>query len=444
MRLHRRQNRFHKLVSVVALGLLLFLVALPTARAQSAASPAANSDGQIEMNVVHALDAAAQLKPDWITATTVQGVVTLAGTSTSKANRELAASLAAKVPGVTKVVNKLTVGNPQQAGEVPTGAATAQNTPGQAPQQEGSAGQPPADQTGQAGQAGQADSANNADYGAAQGGPGSPADGARAGYTRQGNGFQQQGQPYQEQYPAGPEPPRNPVTLPQGTTLVVRTAQPVSTQMAQPGTPIDFVAARDVYAGGILAIPRGATIHGEVTDVRKAGALTGHPELALKLDAVQLEGNSYPVTANFFKVRGPGKGGRTAASAFGGALLGALVGGAFGGGSGALIGGTAGGLGGTAASAMSHGPQVWIPTESMLTFHLTTPLTVTPVSRQEALRLSSAAPGNGGPVLQRRAVYPTPPPAPIIYPYGYYGGYYPGYYPGYYAPGAGVYFGRVW
>ncbi len=418
----RPSNRFHSIGLAI---LLVLLAASSVARAQSAP---ANTDGQIEMNVVHALDAADQLKPDWITATTVQGVVTLSGTSSNQANRELAASLAAKVPGVSKVVNNLTVGNPQQANsDANTGAATAQSPQEMDAQQQNSAGLPPANQQGNPPN----EQANNPS--------------SRPGYAPNGNGFQQQNQPYQQQYPAGPEPPRDPVTLPQGTTIVVRTTQSVSTQMAEPGTPIDFVAARDVYSGGILAIPRGATIHGEVTDVRKAGALTGHPELALRLDAVQLEGNSYPVTANLFRVRGPGKGGHTAASAFGGALLGALVGGAFGGGTGALVGGTAGGLGGTAASAMSRGPQVWIPSESMLTFHLTNALTVTPVSRQEALRLSSAAPGEAGPTLQHRGGYPAPAvyPAPVVYPYGYYGGY-PGYYPGFYGPSIGIGFGRVW
>ncbi len=427
----RLLDRFTRVALVVAV--LCLLAVAPTAHAQAAS---VIPDGQIEMNVVHALDAAAQLKPDWITATTVQGVVTLSGTSSNQANRELAASLAAQVSGVSKVVNNLTVGNPQQAG----GAAPVASAPDTTNPQEESAGLPPT--TDQ--QPGQYQTYQNQ---AGQNQPGQTDSGqyappsARSSYAQ---GSQQQGgqQSYQPQYPAGPEPARNPVTIPQGTALVVRTTQSLSSEMAQPGASVDFVAARDVYAGGVLAIPRGATIHGEVTDVRQSGSLTGHAELALRLDSVQLEGNTFPIDANFFKVRSPGKGGHTAASAFGGALLGAVVGGAFGGGTGALIGGTAGGLGGTAASAVSRGPQVWIPSESRMTFHLSMPLTVTPVSRQEAQRLASAAPGVGGPMLRRREMYP--PPAPAIYPYGFYSGYYPGYYPGYFAPAPGIYFGTGW
>ena len=434
------------MASLALVSVAFFLLSSRMACAQ--ATPAANTDGQIEMNVVHALDAAGQLKPDWITATTVQGVVTLSGTSSSAANKTLAATLASQVPGVSKVVNNLTVGNPQQqAGEQAPPAGQAQDAQAQQNgpdmQAENSAGLPATDQAQSPSQPanpfpGQSVNPANGGYDAASGS--APASGSRPGYPAAES--YQQSQPYQSQYPAGPEPPRTPVTIEQGTALVVRTTQSLSSQMAQPGTPIDFVAARDVYAGGVLAIPRGATIHGEVTDVRQAGALTGHASLALRLDAVQLEGNSFPLDANLFKVKSPGKGGRTAASAFGGALLGALVGGAFGGGTGALVGGTAGGLGGTAASAMSHGPQVWIPSEAMMTFHLSTPLTVTPVSRGEAQRLASAAPGMASPMLHRRQEYPQP--APAVYPYGFYSGFYPGYYPGYFAPAPGIYFGRDW
>src|ERR1700761_390543 len=81
-----------------------------------AGSPSAptgsRTDGQIEMDVVHALDASAALKNDLITAATIQGEVTLSGTVASEADQQLAESIAAKVAGVTKVNNKLRVGNP--------------------------------------------------------------------------------------------------------------------------------------------------------------------------------------------------------------------------------------------------------------------------------------------------------------------------------------------
>src|ERR1035438_9013067 len=50
------------------------------------------SDGQIEMDVVHALDASKALKNDLITAATIQGEVSLSGTVSTEASSELAES----------------------------------------------------------------------------------------------------------------------------------------------------------------------------------------------------------------------------------------------------------------------------------------------------------------------------------------------------------------
>jgi len=53
------------------------------------AADRAAPDGQIEMDVVHALDASNALKGDLITAATIQGEVTLSGTVVGEASSEL-------------------------------------------------------------------------------------------------------------------------------------------------------------------------------------------------------------------------------------------------------------------------------------------------------------------------------------------------------------------
>ena len=368
---------------------------------QDAATAGQRTDGQIEMDVVRALDAAPSLKNDWITAATVQGQVTLSGTSASADNRHVAEMIASKVPGVSGVVNNLKVGDPQ----------TAQNAQGQ-----------PQDQADYADQGQPA-----AGYGNAPQQPNPPADAQQGyppayqpGYPPASRGAYNQA-PAQPQVAQAPEPPHAPVTLGQGTLLKVRTSEPLSSKKAKDGTPIEFTVVRDIYAAGVLAIPRGATIHGEVVDVKKAGALGGSPELALKLDSLDLGGQNYALTSDPFSVKGPNKAGRTAGNAFGGAILGAIIGGAVGGGGGAAIGAGAGAVGGTAASAATPGPQVWIPAEALMDFHLNAPVTVQPVSSLEAQRLSAnAPPPSQRPTLYRRGYYPYgyyPPPPP---PPGYY------------------------
>ena len=86
-------NKLATSVGIVVLGAMVTLA--PLAHAQDAASQNSQnaqaatsgqrSDGQIEMDVVHALDASQALKNDLITAATIQGEVTLSGTVSSDA-----------------------------------------------------------------------------------------------------------------------------------------------------------------------------------------------------------------------------------------------------------------------------------------------------------------------------------------------------------------------
>ena len=390
------------------------------------------TDGQIEMDVVQALDASQALKNDLITAATIQSQVTLSGTVASQAESELAASIAGHVNGVTKVNNNLKIGNPQAAQDATAPAPEDDQAENNQPEPE----QPPADQ-GQPmpdqGQPAQQPSAQAPYPPSTQPPQYPPYPPARPQY------------PYAQRPPQPPAPSyeyaKSPVTLPEGTLLQVRTAEAVGSKRAAARTPVQFTVIRDVTLGGVLAIPRGATLHGVVTESKNVGSgqLAGSSELALTLTSLDLGGQNYPLTSDQFKVKGPNKAGRTVTNAFGGAVLGAIIGGIAGRGEGAAIGAGAGAAAGTAASAATPGPNVWIPAEALVTFHLKTPVTVAPVSEQEAMRLAQGL-YQGGPNLYRRY--------PYGYPYGAYGyaaypyyAYPPVYYRPYYMVG-GVYYWR--
>ena len=408
-------NRFG--VRWVAAGALSLALVLPTGSwAQADGQSSARTDGQIEMDVVHALDAVPQLKDDWITAGTVGSVVTLSGTSASAENRTMAEQTAAQVPGVSKVVNNLQVGSPQgqqQGNDNQQAQPAPPVAPGQAPEVPQAA--PPVPQAA-APQDAPAESAASAPSASI---PRPPLpNGQRPVYQpRPSRVPPQSGQNAQQQpsAPAQPEGPRESVTIDAGQLLKLRTAESLNSRRAKDGEVVEFTVVRDVYAAGVLAIPRGATIRGQVVDVKKGGALAGSGELALKLSTLEMEGRSYPLDADQFSVKGPNKAGHTVSNALGGALMGALIGGAVGGGRGAAIGAAAGGAGGTAASAASGDAQVWIPAESLIAFHLNSPLTVTPVSAAEAQRLATGlapAPGQQPTLYRRRNPYGYPPPPP--------------------------------
>lgn len=429
------------IASVFALGAARAMQQDPAQPApqQDGQNGAERSDGQIEMDVVHALDASNALKDDLITAATVQGEVTLSGTVSSDASKQLAESIASHVQGVAKVSNNLKVGNPQDAQDASNDASVAsQQTDEDSQAQAAPQAQQPAPNQNQAqgnypqGNAPQppAQRPQYAPYppppGAYPPPPGYPQQGAYppppGAYPPPGYGYQ-----YPPQQPQAPHyaVAKGPVTIPQGTLIDLRTAEALESKHAKDGTPVQFTVIRDVAIGGVLAIPRGATVHGVVTESKNAGTLGGSAELALKITSLDLGGQSYPLDSDEFKVRSPNKAGRTAGNAVGGAILGAIIGGAVGRGEGAAIGAGAGAAAGTAASAATPGPRAWIPAEARVTFHLAGPITVNPVTQDEADRLAQGL-YPGGPNLYRRGPYGYAPyPYPVYYrPYFVSGGYY--------------------
>ena len=400
--------------AVAALSGAMVLAQDTSAAGASSQQAEARTDSQIEMDVVHALDASQTLKDDLITAATIQGEVTLSGTVSSESSRKLAESIAGQVQDVTQVHNNLQVGNPQQAAN----ADDQQNA-----QPEENAAQPAPEAVQPAPEAGQ---------------PAAENEPPSAGYPQQAQpGYPEAQQPQGAYPPPPPDQPqyaseqpqvrvyeraRGPVTVPPGTLLQLRTSEPVDSKRAKEGTPVDFLVIQDVAVGGVLAIPRGATVHGVVAEVQRAGALSGSPELALQLTSLELGGQIYPLDSNQFRVKGPNKAGSTVGHAVGGAILGARIGGAADRGFGAAVGAGAGAAAGTAASAATPGSGIWIPAEARMDFHLQAPLTGRPVSPREAARLAQVL-YQGGPALYRRG-YPPPPPYPYGYPPVYYRPYY--------------------
>ena len=382
-------------------GLVILCGVNALAQETAAAPPPAaevRADGQIEMDVVHALDSSQALKNELITAATMQGEVTLSGTVASDSNLKLAETIASQVAGVTKVNDNLKVVSAQAA----------------------------------------EDTGDNGDQDMGQSQPGAqnqgaPNPGAGQPVTRDRIRTEVQSQ-MQAQRQTRLQTPSGPVTVPPGTLLRLRTNEPVGSKRAKDGQPVEFTVIQTVAVGGMRAIPRGATVHGVVTEVQQAGALTGKPVLALTLTSLEMGGQSYPLSTDQFKVRGPGKGDRSANNMIGGTIFGAIVGCAVRGPLGCGVGAGAGLAAGTVASAATPGPGIWIPAEALVEFHLNAPLTVNPVSAQEAARLAQGL-YQGGPNLYQRGSYPYGQPRPNAY------GYPPVYYRPYYAVG-GYYYWR--
>ena len=245
--------RTNQVISTAALALALGVAV--AASAQDA--PAKLPDAQVEANVLRALAGAPELSTQNIQTSTVYGTVTLTGNVHDETLRTKAENLAARAPGVKKVVDELTLGDtPAPAADA---AAPAQPSPSDQPDTP---------------QAGQPVLLSDGTYGPAPDGSGAqpapaPQD-AQAAPNGDMQPNQQQGPPprqplYQKNYapnnapiPGGQQAGMD-VVVPAGSMLRIRINRGLDSNHIQPGATFDGIVLTDVIAGGAVAIPRGAT-----------------------------------------------------------------------------------------------------------------------------------------------------------------------------------------
>jgi hypothetical protein len=414
------EAKIYRLGSAGLLAGCLLFSAAPALLAQAAATTqqGAASDAGIQSSVTNALAQDSTLKGQQVNASVSQGQVTLTGTVQTNAQRQQAETLAANAPGVSGILNNIKVTDPNSPVPGPADSS-AQNAPQETAQNDAPQNQnqdqtvPPPPPSGQD----QAPQAQNPAYTA----PPPPPDS-----TTPSRPYYQSQQPYngQAQQTYNAPPPSGPVTVPAGTLVRIRLSETLDTARLQSGAYFQGTAAADVYSGGVLAIPRGAVLNGVVVESKKGGELGGSAVLQLDLTNLNLGGKVYPITTDVWSNKGPNKAGYTAANTVGGAAIGAIIGGIIGRGAGAAIGAGVGAGAGLATSAATNGPRLILPTETALDFHLTAPVTVQPVSWQEAQRLATASTPQPPRLVRRPVYYPygypypaPPPPAYYGYPY---------------------------
>jgi len=158
-------------------------------------------------------------------------------------------------------------------------------------------------------------------------------------------------------------------TLPPGTNVIVRTIDAIESKSAEVGK--TYMASLDspVFVNGQEVAKKGDDATLRVIQIDDAGRLKGKTELTVTLVSVKSGAKVYQVSRSNVTLNSAGKGKGSAAKIGGGAAIGAAIGAIAGGGRGAAIGAGAG-AGAGAAAAMLTGPQVKIPSESVLTFRV--------------------------------------------------------------------------
>lgn len=186
--------------------------------------------------------------------------------------------------------------------------------------------------------------------------------------------------PAQAAAPVPAQPAVSHVIIPQGTRLTVRLIDPVDTEKHKAGDSFRVSLDAPVVIQNKTVIPKNADATARLVSAKSAGHFTGTSEVVLVLATITVGGRSYDLQTGQFTKQSASRGKRSAAVIGGGAVAGAVIGAIAGGGKGAAIGAAAGAGAGTGVQAATKGPQIKLPSETLLEFQLTAPVTVTPAS----------------------------------------------------------------
>ena len=328
----------------------------------------APDDTQMTSQIQSRLTQDSGLHDKQIAVQTSDGVVTLSGTVENETQRETAARYASATPGIKQVVNNLEIASASapraadqmaQAPPAPVRRAAQPASDKRRPSTPRHRHQTETDSTEMAAAAPPPTQGHNM---AADPNP-APAPATQVAPA-----------------PQPPPPPRK-VTVQSGTSMAIRLLDPIDSEKAQPGQTFRATLDAPLPSDGDIAVPSGYDVKGHVVDVKSAGKFAGQSLLVLQLDSISVGGRLYGVEADPYRRQGKNRSTNTAEKVGAGAVIGAIIGGIAGGGKGAGIGAAAGGGVGGGVQAAGKGQQIILPSETVLSFTLRSPLTVTLTDR---------------------------------------------------------------
>ena len=226
------------------------------------------------------------------------------------------------------------------------------------------------------------------------------------------------------------------LTLPVGTTIQVRTNEWLSTDRNLPGDGFNATLAQPIIINGWVVAQRGQSVLGRVTMVQKNHGTT---QLGLQMSELTfVDGQLLPIQTQLSQTSAGTDYGRNVGVVGTTTTTGAVIGAIAAGGQGAAVGAGIGAIAGLGLIT-THGKPTVIPPETLLTFQLQGPVTISTEKSKFAFHAVTPQDYNAtldsqrAPRFRRDGAYP--PPAPYYgYPYAYDPYYYPyggwGYYPG--------------
>jgi hypothetical protein len=163
---------------------------------------------------------------------------------------------------------------------------------------------------------------------------------------------------------------RKMMTVPAGTSLLVRMVDTVDSSKNPPGSRFTATLDTNLQVGDTIVAPAGTTVHGRLAESKEAGRMAGKSELQLELTDIVIGGTAYAILSSDYQVKGKSSGGRSAKRILGGTGLGAAIGAIAGN---AGMGAAIGAVVGTTAAVAQKGQKVSVPSETLLEFRLQQP-----------------------------------------------------------------------
>jgi BON domain len=173
-----------------------------------------------------------------------------------------------------------------------------------------------------------------------------------------------------------PSPARTKVTIPAGEHVTIRMIDSIDSDRNEAGQEFRASLVSPLVSRGRVVVPADATVYVVLATQADAGRLKGRSALEIQLSRLEYHGRSYPLASSLYEEQGKSRGKQTAKRTGIGAVAGAVIGAIAGGGKGAAIGSAVGGGGAAGYQLFTHGQKVKIPSETVITFRLTAPVTI--------------------------------------------------------------------
>jgi len=165
-----------------------------------------------------------------------------------------------------------------------------------------------------------------------------------------------------------PAPAPTNVTIPSGTRLVLRTADSIDSRRHQAGHRFRAQLESAIVIDGITAVPRGAFVHGRITQASQGGRAVGSSQMAIEFTDLMINDQLFEIATEGMQA----KTGNEAANTVGRTARAAAIGGLISGKSGARTGAAVG----AGASLLTSGASINVPAGTILETRLRVPVTV--------------------------------------------------------------------